>query len=624
MNSVSYGLPRKVGTVQQAVAFLGANTIKNTVISASILQAFDRNDGNATLNLKLLWWHSLKCAVTARRLAREMRYQDPEEAFLAGLLHDIGKLALWVNLKEKYAPLLREYLHRPDLLLAGEIRLGFNHCEVEAWLLQHWNLKSFVSDAVLYHHEPIERIMEAFSLVKIIFAANPLSQGPKNSSDCEFETVEKVLGLSRELLKSVQNQADQEVVEVAESFAIEIEPPGAAHGGLSEKDRKMEGALISEVRNVSLMLGTLQNLLEAKDDEEILKSLEHGFRVLFDASNVFFFLMDPERKGLVGKPVDEGGKSSLIDGLLIPMEAKQSLLISCLHQYVPLDSMNISSDSSLALIDDQLIHFLDKEGILCLPLRAHGEPIGVILLGVDETELNDFGKHGKLLDIFTREAAVALHSNILRRRQMQKVQSEGAIASSDMARRVAHEVNNPLSIIKNYLRILGMKFSRENCVGEEIRIINEEIDRIALILSTLTAVSRTGKPKLERVDVNTLIADLVKTIRDSMGEDGGVTIHTELDPSLPKLISEKEGLKQVFINLLKNALEAMPGGGNISISTAKVSIGLEEKLEGRRAGIESYVKIIFQDNGPGIAIVDMSASSPWFSGGWAIPALTAL
>jgi signal transduction histidine kinase/HD-like signal output (HDOD) protein len=602
VNSAYYALPRKIGTIRQAVSYLGTNTTKNAAISASVLRVFDRTSDNATMNLKLFWWHSLKCAATARLLAQELNYTGTEEAFLAGLLHDIGRLVLWVNYKEKYGEILREYKERPDLLLAGEMRLGLNHCEVGAWLLQRWHFQSFVSDAVLYHHEPAERIMGAFTLVKIIFAANLLSQGPTIAPDEGFLTAEKVLGLSRERLRTLQDTADHEVVDVAQSLDIEIEPPGATDTDvIRQKDLQIEGTLVSEVRNVSLLLGTLQDLLEANNETEILRALEQGFRVLFDTRDVFFFLADPDKKGLVGKSVGGEGKSGLVDGLLIPMETEESLFISCLTQCTPLNSLHADRTFPLALIDEQIIHFLDKEGILCLPLRANGDSIGVILLGIDRDELDDFQKHRKLLDLFIKQASVALHSNLLRRRNMQKIQTEGAIASSDMARRVAHEVNNPLSIIKNYLKILSMKLSKENVAQDEIRIINEEIDRIALILRTLTAFSRSRTPKLELVDINALLMDLVKIMRDSLAENAGITLHLDLDPSIPKPVSERDGLKQVFINLVKNAAEAMPDGGNIYLSSRRISAGFQQGSGETDDGAQRYIEISVRDDGPGIS-----------------------
>ncbi len=600
VNSAYYGLPKKVGTMEQAVNLLGTNTIKNIAMSASVLRAFDRTDGNATLNLKLFWWHSLRCAVTSRLIAKRLKYRSPEEAFLAGLLHDIGRLVLWVNFKKEYAELLDQYSARPDLLLAGEVRLGVTHCEIGAWLLQRWNLQSFLSDAVLYHHEPAERIMGAFSLVQIVFSANLLSQGPSDTFQSSCDTVEKVLGLSRDGIAELQKQADEEVVEVASSLDIEIEPPEAGDTVLTEKDLKIESDLIGEVRNVSLLLGTLQNLVEAEDEEAILTALERGFRVLFDTNEVFFFLMDPDKQGLVGKSVAGEGKSSLVDGLLIPLSTEDSLFVSCLHSCAAEDSFNLSSDSSLALIDEQIIHFLKKEGILCLPLSVNDDAIGIILLGVDRSEREDFKKHQKLLNLFIRQASVALHSNLLRRRHMQKIQSEGAIASSDMARRVAHEVNNPLSIIKNYLKILNMKLAGQDLAQDEIRIINEEIDRIALILRTLTAFSGQRTSKMERVDINGLITDLIKISKDYLAKGARVDIHAELDPVLPTPLSDGDGLKQVFINLIKNAAEAMDEGGNLYITTRRISASLGETGDRGDETVRKYVEIIFRDDGPGI------------------------
>jgi len=600
VNSAYYGLPKKVGTMGQAVNLLGINTIKNIAVSASVLRAFDRTDGNAALNLKLFWWHSLRCAVTSRLIAKRLKYRSPEEAFLAGLLHDIGRLVLWVNFKKEYAELLDQYSNRPDLLLAGEVRLGVTHCEIGAWLLQRWNLQSFLSDAVLYHHEPAERIMGAFSLVQIVFSANILSQGPGDSLHAGYDTVEKILGLSQDAIGKLQKQADEELVDVANSLDIEIEPPEAGETALSDKDRRIKNDLVSEVRNVSLLLGTLQNLVEAEDEGAILKALEQGFRVLFDSDDVFFFLMDPDKQGLVGKPVAAEGKSSLVDGLLIPLSTRKSLFVSCLHSCAPTDSFDLSPESSLALIDEQIIHFLDKEGILCLPLAVNGEAFGIILLGLNKSERDDFNRHQKLLHLFIKQASVALHSNILRRRQMQKIQSEGAIASSDMARRVAHEVNNPLSIIKNYLKILSMKLAGQDLAQDEIRIINEEIDRIALILRTLTAFSGKRTVKLERVDINALITDLIKISRDYLAKDARVDIHAELDPVLPAPLSDRDGLKQVFINLIKNADEAMAEGGNLYIATRRISAGLGETGDRGDETVRNFVEITLRDDGPGI------------------------
>jgi nitrogen-specific signal transduction histidine kinase len=146
-----------------------------------------------------------------------------------------------------------------------------------------------------------------------------------------------------------------------------------------------------------------------------------------------------------------------------------------------------------------------------------------------------------------------------------------------------------------------MKLASENVAQDEIRIINEEIDRIAMILRTLTAFSQNRKPRIEQVDINALITDLVKLTKDSMAERANISIHTDLDPAIPKPVSEKDGLKQVLINLMKNAAEAMPGGGNIYLSTRRISADLRRDTAEAGEHAHSYVEIVCRDDGPGIA-----------------------
>ena len=124
VNSTYYGLPSRVENMNQAVALVGTNAVKNIAICASVYEAFSQNKGNDVFNLKLFWWHSLKCAVLARLISKKIRYSHPDEAFLSGLLHDIGKLVLWVHFPEKYETLLKIYKDQHDLFRIGESRLG--------------------------------------------------------------------------------------------------------------------------------------------------------------------------------------------------------------------------------------------------------------------------------------------------------------------------------------------------------------------------------------------------------------------------------------------------------------------------------------------------------------------
>jgi signal transduction histidine kinase len=187
-----------------------------------------------------------------------------------------------------------------------------------------------------------------------------------------------------------------------------------------------------------------------------------------------------------------------------------------------------------------------------------------------------------------------------KRFQLKEIQSERLGASSSMARRVIHEVNNPLGIIKNYLRILGMKLATADMAQEEIKILNEEIDRVAQILRNLNGSSEDWVRKIETIDVNAVLSDIIKITRESLLNQFKVQLHFDPDPGLPTIMADKSSLKQVFINLMKNAFEAMPDGGNLHIRTRHVCSRLGRGFSDIGFEYPGYVEISISDDGPGI------------------------
>jgi signal transduction histidine kinase len=205
-----------------------------------------------------------------------------------------------------------------------------------------------------------------------------------------------------------------------------------------------------------------------------------------------------------------------------------------------------------------------------------------------------------LLTMFANQSALALHSDIMREVQSKLVQSERLAAASGIARRVVHEVNNPLGIIKNYIKILGLKLTAEDPAQQELRIISEELDRVALIVRELSDFSEPEAEQTDPVDVNALLSDLVKITRESLMRDAKINVHLKQEPSLPTVFSGKNGLKQVFINLIKNAVEAMPQGGNLYINTRRLGNKLQAQMQQDVSGALDSVEISIRDEGPGI------------------------
>ncbi len=187
---------------------------------------------------------------------------------------------------------------------------------------------------------------------------------------------------------------------------------------------------------------------------------------------------------------------------------------------------------------------------------------------------------------------------ILKQQKETGIRAERMAASSLAARKVVHEANNPLAIIKNYLRILGLKLSEEHPAQDDLVIINEEIERVIQIIHQLSNFSEPHIKIKETFDINNFITDLIRVIKQSLLTPFNIDIHLDLDFSLPYLNTERDALKQVFINLIKNSVEAMPGGGNIYIET-KHNYDPEKTAEINRK-IPRWIDISFKDDGPGI------------------------
>ena len=455
-----------------------------------------------------------------------------------------------------------------------------------------------MADAVLYHHEPPKRILHSLPLVRIIFVANLIST-PGIGVDKKFEVAKDLLGFSSSEVQAFFSEAEIEVVDVAKSMEIEIE----ADKGLTDQDSQADvdqaEAMAQRIRDVSLLYGTARNFLEAHNEIEILGVARQGIQILFDVHDLFLFVYDESTNLLVGTDGCDGREHLKFD-LVVPFEEQASLLAKCLATRTPMDSFSPEYGGIATIVDEQLIRATGKEGMFCLPMTAHQKPVGIIVLGVNRSDCRRLSEGSNLLNMFACQAAAAVYSNQLRESQAQMVQKERLAAATAVAKKVVHEANNPLGIIKNYLQISRMKFDEDHPVHEDLRIIKDEIDRVVQIMGQLSDFSAIRRPHKDPVDLNSLLADLARLTGESLKQFRNINLDLDLDPSLPSLYSDKAALKQIFINLVKNAVEAVPAGGNITIKTRCLTPRSEAIADKWQDTYPGYVEIAFADSGPGI------------------------
>lgn len=182
-------------------------------------------------------------------------------------------------------------------------------------------------------------------------------------------------------------------------------------------------------------------------------------------------------------------------------------------------------------------------------------------------------------------SAEKLASQQLRATQQQLVHSERLAALGEMSAKIAHEINNPLGIIKNYLLLTKNNLENTAAANENISIVSEEIDRIAKIVKELLDFHRPRGFEVKKVDVAKVLSDIL-ILTERKLEAANIKLIKHFKPECQEIEASVENLKQVFLNLIINAIDVMEEGGELTVTTECN---------------EEFVTIEFSDTGPGIA-----------------------
>jgi HD-like signal output (HDOD) protein len=152
-NSAYYGFPRHIGTVNLAVVILGTETVRDLCLSMLITDCLSKGVDRLPFALNDFWKHSITTAVAGRLIFRMSGAPNPGEGFIAGLVHDVGKLFLARYFSDDYAEVMRRVKSEMIPLMQVEtIMFQTTHSQVAAWLLDSWNLPVWLVEAVKNHH----------------------------------------------------------------------------------------------------------------------------------------------------------------------------------------------------------------------------------------------------------------------------------------------------------------------------------------------------------------------------------------------------------------------------------------------------------------------------------------
>lgn len=580
--------PTGIETAVNRIGEAGVDLILSQALADQAVEGTQRQRG---LALEWLWRQALTTAMLARDLASALDIQPVEEAYTAGLLLNIGKLALFARTPADCAPMLADSAQAHTLLEAEAKVVGSGYDRIGAHLIRMHTPLWFAADAAVYQTADGLDAHQAFPLTKIVWSAKRLAAEPSPSSG-DLQAVAELLPLDAGQLDRLSRKAQKQARQIQDELgaAAETRP-------LDRPFQENPDPLTQPLRIRTLLSGVYGNLLRARDRSAILRILQQSLTAFLGIETLVRFDHDAGKNRLVESMAMGVVSSAAIERMQIPLSATDCLPVVCHTNAKAVNSFSQARLRRLTIMDRQLITAMGKEGFLCMP-HLSGHSKGCLLLGINAVDWPWIRKQTTLINAI----AEAVNSTLIRqdtpphRSKAPSMDDDEPVSAR--TRKIVHEINNPLGIIKNYLNVLSRRTDEKETVADGIRIIEEEINRVSTLVRSLTAPTGKWPGQMKGVDVNAEIKDMLKLLRDDLAGETALRFDHDLDPRLPQIDTNRDRLKQALINLLKNAMEAMPDGGTITVKTRRLHGRPRQSSE--RSSAKRWFKITVCDDGPGI------------------------
>jgi len=581
-NSPYYRPGRGLESIDQCLAVLGTSTMRRLALNQSVAELFGRFQKSRACDLGYFWFHGLSVAVTARKLAERLRYGNVDEAYLAGLLHDVGQLALLTTEGDRYLDMFRDFTGERELMRQEQAAFGLTHAEVGAWLAERWGLHAIFVDSLLYHHETVERVKQAHPLVQIVMLANLFNAEDEHGlalqeTDLAFWNLDTPQAL--EMLEAAQTEA--RVIAAELGIVLPRQPSPLAAASTEEATPTLAEAVAQRMQG---MLGQAEMATTPEIDAALL-DIRRGAAMLFGARAVAVFT--PGNAGLRwqgGTEHDPRGEEIAID----PADPLSRIALA-FQGRIGLAGHKAEGEH---LADMQVLRLLGGERLLCLPLAFAGDALGALAIGIDVASLEHFARKQVLLHTFSREAGRRLGLAVRMREETAGALRDAAEAQQLHARKLVHEANNPLGVIRNYLAVLRQQLANPEQAGKDLDLVEEELRRVGRILQGMREPADAPVASaLAKVNLNTLIGDAVRFWRMGKPELRGIDIAYVATADLPPIATDADKLKQVLGNLVFNAAEAMGGRGRIELGASLWRAGRDGNV----------LEISVRDHGPGLS-----------------------
>ncbi len=563
INSPGFALPSKIEDLNQAISLLGQKQLRNLVLSIIIFDTFTADGKKQEKEMAAFWQHCVACAYACEELAKKLNYPHPEEAFIAGLLHDIGKLVAYNRLRKTFTKFLSQLKnptddnHRewPPLNLENET-LGVGHHLIGKWAAEAWNFPAPIIEAVWLHHQPpldprdgapslpllvrfADALCNLYNLGSSYFINHELDYSTSAPYAGTIESLKTFFHLNQETLLSVYHTADSRLHEF--DSCLEMVDHDLYFAAIRKANREL-GRLNLEREKTLAELGFKNRRLEGlaaidqkrgshPEQDALINEILTQTLYLCQSQFAFCGLNPNETTAVCWR--GRFGDKKFSDTELV---SDKSFLIEKKESQPPdnensrrtkiLDTLKrlILKKPDAILRNSRITPLKEHPTILVVPLceanqtietKIHGQLFvdcrNMGLNGIDKVVLletlshfaagiSDLIERGRLTNHLAGQAERIAELN----RQSEEIQNELLQAHrlatvGRLAAGAAHEINNPLTVISGQLQILKTQAEKSGDTEANLIRFKKMLDKVDKIAHNVSDLLTYGRPQKARV-----------------------------------------------------------------------------------------------------------------------------
>ncbi len=645
VQSASNGVRSSITSVHQAVVMLGFETIRNMVLSVKVFEAFQTDAALAPatrFDRAAFWKHSLAVATAAEMLAGHCTPKvSPHDAFVCGLLHDLGKVAFDSAMPKSFDRAVEvATLTRGDISDTERRIIGIDHSVAGKRLAEAWNLPVIITQTIWLHGAAPMNMPGGIvnpALVQLIGLADTMARrqhiGFSGNYLFPFETsqFQDLLGLTEEQIAATTEGLTEQLEKKAKAIGLYdvqsrqlyLESIANANAELARMNQAMavQNRKLS-VRSICFDLLTkfYQRIVPAASPAQLLTEIANVAHEFLGSTRLVLFSQDPDQP--VGEVLTFDSEAVTHDSFLMQMP-----------KYGGDQRVNRPSNQQdfvrpavpqLEWLLERVQSYVGSERCWFMPLMCGTEPVGGVLWtsAAESTPINgvaDLPMVSQSWGMTLRMAQVREQQNVLTEAlsasnrelaavQQQLVRVRSLAGLGEMAAGAAHEMNNPLAVVCGRAQLLAGKLTDAG-MKQDALLIAQQGERLSGMITDLMEFARPMPPKISVAAIDQIVREAVEDARARGGTTAESKVIIETDAGMPGLQVDVKQVRGAIAEVILNALQASkPHGATDVKDAADVLVQL------RYDALDRQVIIQVADRGSGMDEDTLrQAFAPFFS-----------